>query len=173
MKKNNVQIQIFNYTTDELHVFDLNEKDKADLKIEELKSKNQEVDVNFIFDKYYFDYNDENFEFVEEHDNDDLESVLIFFRNNYFDAPSCINLQEVWDYMLDEVSTYWTYGRNESDAFETLCEELELLDDLPEKFLPYIDFEKMLRDHKFNGMSVYELKSVNNDYESLFMFIWE
>ena len=80
-----------------------------------------------------------------------------------------VELQDVADYMENSACVSYYLGDDEIEAFENYCDELGLFMDVPEHVVRYIDYEKMLRDYKFDGMGVYRL-SYDHTTQYRYMF---
>ena len=164
-----LQVDIINYTTDYVWYFeDLNEAVDT---LENLREKNPSHEIgvsHFSVCGNDLVMNNENIEFIEKMDADTIittatygEHVYGFFGN--------MSLEELHDDMENNAVVSFYYGDSEVEAFEEYVNELGLLCDVPENIRYYINYEKMLRDYTFEGLTVAELPY--EGMERKYMFI--
>lgn len=152
-----LQVEIINYTTDYVWYFeDLNEAVDT---LENLRSKNESHEIgvsHFSVCGCDLTMSDENIEFIEKMDADTIIATVAYGENVH--GIFCnMSLEELYDDMENNAVVSFYYGNDEVDAFEEYVDELDLLHNVPENIRYYIDYEKMLRDYTFEGLTVVEL----------------
>lgn len=162
-------MEIINYTTDEVYYFE--RWSEIEGKLEELQATHptHEIGVShFTIFGVEIPYTKENVEFINSHDGEEIEAVITYYTNEYGVVPM-VELQDVADYMENRACVTYYLGDDEIEAFENYCDELGMFKDVPEHVTRYIDYEKMLRDYKFDGMGVYRL-SYDHPTQYRYMF---
>ena len=90
---------------------------------------------------------EENIEFLANHDEFEIESVVKFME---YETSNLTDLYDVQDYMENRVSVSFHSGYNELDAFENYMEELGGVEFVENKEW-YFDYEKFKRDCDLSG----------------------
>ena len=156
-EKINLQVEIINYTTDRVYYYE-DLYDAIDT-LGNLQDKNPSHEIGVSHFSIYganLPFNDENVEFVEKTDADEIVATVVYYENIYVQEPN-VSLYDVKRDMENYASVGFYYGDNEAEAFEEYANELGLLYDVPEHVLYYINYEKMLRDYTYEGLTVLEL----------------
>lgn len=164
-----LQVEIINYTTDYVWYFeDLNEAVDT---LENLRAENPSHEIgvsHFSVCGVDVPFNDENIEFVEKMDAEEIVATMAYYENIYCHEPN-VSLYDVKNDMENYAVVSFYYGDSDVEAFEEYVEELGLLCDVPENIRYYINYEKMLRDYTFEGLTVLELPY--EGMERKYMFI--
>ena len=151
-----IAMEIINYTMDKVYYYEGWENIEGQLEKLQAENPTHEIGVSyFTINNVNIPYNEENIEFINSHADDEISAVVKFYDYEY--SGHAESLQDVAEYMEDRVCVTYHLGRDENEAFEEYCEEMGLLLDVPDHMAQYIDFEKMLRDYKCDGMGVYEI----------------
>lgn len=162
-------MEIINYTKDEVHYFE--GWHQIEGKLEQLQAKNpgHEIGVShFEICGVEIPYTEENIDFINSHDTEEIEAVVVYYENEYGVDPT-VDLQSVADYMEDRANVTFFYADDELDAFAEYCATMGYLANVPDYLETYIDYEKWLLDCKLDGMGVYRL-SYDRPTNYRFMF---
>ena len=90
---------------------------------------------------------EENIEFLANHDEFEIESVVKFME---YETSNLTDLYDVQDYMENRAIVSFHSGYNELDAFENYMEELGGVEFVENKEW-YFDYEKFKRDCDLSG----------------------
>ena len=168
-EQSKLQVEIINYTTDYVWYFeDLNEAVDT---LENLRAENESHEIgvsHFSVCGCDLVMSDENIEFIEKMDAETIIATVAYGENVH--GIFCnMSLEELHDDMENNAVVSFYYGDSEVEAFEEYVNELGLLCDVPENIRYYINYEKMLRDYTFEGLTVLELPY--EGMERKYMFI--
>lgn len=96
---------------------------------------------------------------AEEEDKDiRLVNALYDYYGNSTDVQNVLKYD---DYFLE-------YGKDEGDAFESYCDNLGVLDEVPERLRYYFDYERYKRDCELEGLNIIAT-GIYSDNEELYL----
>jgi hypothetical protein len=151
-----IEIEIVDYTNNRVYYFE--DVCEGEEKLKELLSiyEAHEIGVShFSVFGAEIPFSRDNIDFIKDNDAETLEALITFYEFEFGITPN-VSLETVAERMEDDSISYFI-ANNEKDAFIEFYNEMGLFEKIPPILINYIDWEKLLRDYKLNGLGVYRL----------------
>lgn len=101
---------------------------------------------------------------LAERTNEPIWEVSTLFNYYY-------NLDEI-EYYLQQKNYYSYIGDNELDVFKQYVEDIGILNNIPNNFLIYIDYEKLKRDMVLGGdITIIDSNMYDYEYNKIFLIV--